>query len=154
RQMQGIQPAVLFDLSQHLFHVARAVWSEDVVHDFMHVLFLVRMEIRDGNAWELAAALPELNRALVGCKIDQCGLSLLAIEHLENLVSSLRLMPEKITGVTGIFSVLERVTVEDRSAKRHVICRIAPAAHGYVPPRHHPFVLAGTWVVEHCNVID
>src|SRR5690606_18300286 len=102
---------------------------------------LIARQFRDGNAGEFGT---EADGVLARQWLHQRKLALLAVEHFENLVRFERLMPEDVSFVIGLF--LERavwiVTVEDRTAERHMLGRIAVAAHRHVPASHHKLALA------------
>ena len=80
---------------------------------------------------------------------QQRELALFAVEHLEDFVGALRLVPVGVARVIGLFvETLRRVAVEDRAAEGRAFDGVAVAAARAVPAGEHELELAGAGLAE------
>ncbi len=130
------------DQAQRFIGILLAEGSEDRGENFPNHRLLVWGKRFDGqsDAWALRAA--ELNGlgALFGAElIDQRGVALFSIQHREELIGALGLIPIGVAGMRGGFaeSVACGMTVKDGAAKGRACERISIAAAGAMATREN-----------------
>ena len=116
--MQVIE-AVVFNQLDGFVGILFAEGGQQIGHDHVNVLLLVARKFAYGNALQLSSLESDCVCAMLSPRIaQQSQFSLLAIQHLENFVRPLGLVPINVAGMIGCFVVAQGgVPVENRAAE-------------------------------------
>ena len=138
RQAAGVQAALLCQECLGLLAIALAIRVEQLFEDLGDQILLIARHAGDRNARKLSAGALEGNARLARQLVHQRGGALFLVEHFVHAVGGQRLVPEDVARVIGLLvEASRRVTVEDRTAKGHVLGAVAVATDRHVPAGHH-----------------